>query len=100
MGMGGSFQSGCASWLPAGRAGVGLLGHLFCVLHDAVLSQPAMRSNSFPSGSANVVQRKEPLVTSRIRDAPSATSRCDSASKVLLMRSRWSRFFIDFGSGT
>ena len=57
-----------------------------CEFHGAVLSQSAMRSNSLPSGSANVVQRTEHLVTSRIRDAPRATSRCDSASKVLLMR--------------
>src|SRR3982074_1092391 len=59
-----------------------------------------MRSNSLPSGSANVVQRAEPWLPPRIGDAPSAASRCDSASTVLLMRARCSRFFTDFGSGT
>ncbi len=61
---------------------------------------PAMRSNSLPSMSANVVQRNfVPWMSLSLR-APRLSRRSVSASKVSLMRSRWRRFLTTFASGT
>ena len=55
--------------------------------------------NSFPSGSARTIHEGWPCPTSA-RVAPNDISRATSPSRSSGRRSRWSRFFPDFSSGT
>jgi len=60
---------------------------------------PAIRSNSWRSISAKVVQRDLSRCRSQGLWAPRLSRRSVSASKVPLMRSRCRRFLTVFGSG-